>query len=169
MRWHAWLVLIATAVVFIAMSLGPSQVILRESGGQPPFDLRAFGYSPQEARLFLEALGKEGRRAYLEMHRSHDALFPALLAASGILLLRRLWQPPWRYVFYAAAILAALADYAENAFVRRVLLAWPGAFDPDLIRLASLATVVKYALLELVFLALLAGLWQAWRRRREGA
>ena len=45
------------------------------SGGLRILDMR-FSYGPEEANSLFEALGTEGRRAYLMLHLMPDMLFP---------------------------------------------------------------------------------------------
>ena len=56
--------LAANGLLWAVMFFGPLAHLERLAGGLTPFDIRPKGYSHDEARAFLEAIGEQGRRYY---------------------------------------------------------------------------------------------------------
>ena len=114
--------------------------------GQIPFDMRPFGYGPQEAAQLLDALGADGRRYYLTRQIPLDTVYPALLAMT--LVSSMLWfgtrLPNSRLVRTGIvfAVGAAFFDYAENIGIAAMILGWPDVSDA-LVQATSAASVVK--------------------------
>ncbi len=91
-----WLVvaLPAASGVFWAVLFFVTLAHLRAlAGGGAPFDVRPFGYSFQEARTFLNAIGDAGRAYYLNPELILDSFYPPLYATSGALTLWWLTMP----------------------------------------------------------------------------
>src|SRR5262249_13678655 len=144
-----------------------------------PFDLRPFGYTPEEARALLYALSGVGRQYYADVQLQLDTAFPAVYAFSRGLLL--LWlTAPGRTATRPLPLLARLAllilplatawfDYFENEGIAAMLAAGQNAGD-ELIERASFWTRAKsFAALatELVCLMLAAIAFARWRHRRQ--
>ena len=146
--------LLATAAIYLTMVLWSLPLITIEADGFRPFDLRPFGYSLEEAEEFNNALSEEGRVFYLDTQHWIDTLFPALLAASLIWSALFLWQGIARWVVVGIAVIAAVADYLENAAVARLL----DGFDPAIAAEANKWTLIKSASVTVVFLAILLAL-----------
>jgi len=150
----------------------------RIAGGLAPFDMRPFGYTFEEARAFIFAIGDIGRNYYLDVQLQIDTVYPGVYALSRGLLL--LWATsPGRtsersLPFAARAALLALPlataafDYAENQGIAAMLTA--GArLTPDMVAWASFWTQAKsLAALatELTCVALLVLVFFRWRQRR---
>ena len=73
--------------------MGRLLIFSRLSGGMTPFDIRPKGYSYQEARAFLEAIGGQGRAYYASPELILDAFYPPLYAVSRGLALWWLTMP----------------------------------------------------------------------------
>lgn len=119
-------------------------------GGHAPLDLRVFGYTPDEARAYLEALDATGRAAYLIQMRALDTVFPPVLA--GLLGLMLLSLTAGFYQWSRVVLLVPIGGYVvmdlcENALVAHLLNAGPAGFDVATARLASEFTVTKWMLL----------------------
>jgi hypothetical protein len=163
MRVLFWFFLALTLALYLVMVLWSLPLISVEADGLMPFDLRPFGYSPDEAEAFLNALSEEGRAFYADTQHALDAAFPGLLAVvTG-------WAALWLFRGPAGAVLAVLAvgaaasDYMENAAVARLL----EGFSPGEAMAASRWTIAKSAGATVVYAALLFGLIRAgWRRLR---
>lgn len=164
----------AAAVLYLIMVRG-TLAHLGAMTGMVPFDLRPAGYTAEEARGLLDALGEDGRRYYLTRQIPLDLFYPGLLAISLISALR--WvaaRVPLRLLTglgIALSLGAALADYLENVGVALMLLRWPD-LPRALVESANLATLSKTLLTSLavavviaalVTLAILQG--RAWLRR----
>lgn len=134
-----------------------------QSGGAPPFDLRATGYSLAEAQAFLTALTAEGLRLYLGPIRVLDTIFPV---GCTLVLAIALWHRSLGLPGAARAALVALAagygaaDLAENAAVAGLLRAGPQAVTAGQVATASALTVVKFVLFGLALVALVVLLFR---------
>jgi hypothetical protein len=138
--------------------------ITAEAGGAPPFDMRPFGYTAEEARAFLAALTESGRDLYLHVQHRLDMAYPALLASTlglGILLLCPQQAGKWKWALVLAAIPGSLFDYLENVLVARLLKSAPEFVDAELIAAASRATVLKSLFTTLAMIVLLV-LFARW-------
>jgi hypothetical protein len=161
------------------MVFGTLPYLRRTAGGLEPFDLRPFGYTPEEARALLYALSEIGRAYYADVQLQLDTAFPALYALSrGLLLLwvtapgRTAERPlPFsaRLALLALPLATATFDYFENEGIAAMLAAGPQAGD-DLIEQASLWTRAKSLAglaTELVCVSLAAIAYMRWRHRRR--
>jgi hypothetical protein len=180
--WLVAALLMASGVLWAVMFFGPLAYLAQLAGGAAPFDVRPFGYSFDEARAFLSAIGAQGRYFYGHRELPLDMLYPPLYAVSRGLALWWLTMPGrvreaplprrWRYALIAVPVVMASLDMIENLCIARMLSAWP-ALSPGLVQISSLATrakIVAGALTELS-MAVLAVLWlkrrMAGRRRRQ--
>lgn len=163
-----WAVFAAALAIYGAMVGWTLPAISRDAGGLVPFDMRPAGYSVEEARAFLTALGDQGRAIYLGPQHLLDMLYPALLAMVLIGAVRVLIGPvSLRWGLALMALGGMAADYLENARVGAMLL-HDGAVPDAMITAASRATQVKAGLSTVVMLAVCAGLalaaWKKWRK-----
>ncbi|MDU8926002.1 hypothetical protein RXV86_01255 [Alisedimentitalea sp. MJ-SS2] len=130
---------IATAALYLVMVLWSLPEITIEADGLMPFDLRPFGYSPQEAEAFLNALSDEGRVFYAETQHRLDMVFPLLLMAWGAWTVWLLYPAPINWLFIALAVLGCVFDLGENRAVAGLL----EGFDAEAARAASRWTLAK--------------------------
>ena len=141
------LAFVAAQVVYVAMLTLTLPTLENLAGGLRPFDMRPVGYDIFAARQLLEALGDGGRAFYLKRQIPLDLIYPALFAIAYYLVWRwlapRAW-PKWLGLskFAWLAVFAGLADYAENAFIVRMLFAYPNLTE-SLVTTASTATLIK--------------------------
>ncbi|TLP69314.1 hypothetical protein FEE96_03245 [Parasedimentitalea maritima] len=159
--WGVFAAALGVYAVMIAWTL-PS--ITQYADGLPPFDLRPMGYSAEEARAFLSALGAEGRALYTGPQRLLDMAYPALLGFVLIGALRHLYARGWLLTVLVFVVLAAMgSDYLENM---RVALLLSGDTSDLTIASASRSTVMKSVLTSVAMFAVLAGLvrsgWRGW-------
>ncbi len=148
-------------LVYLVMIFGPL-AWLEAIAGVAPFDMRPGGYSLVEARALLAALGVDGRRLYLTTQIPLDMVYPGLLGLSLFIALTRL-ATGFRGRLGAVlrllrwtAVLAAVADYAENLMITVMLIS---ASPPDggTVALASAASTAKAGLTTLAATAVLVG------------
>ena len=162
--------LLAFAPAFVALN--------RELGGLTPPDA-LFGYSAQQAYRTFDAESEAGRRFHLIFEVIDLFMIPVytLLYATTIsYTARRLLGQGSRVVTWAMAIplLAALADYSENAVLMTLLASYPQRLDA-LAAVAGVFTLTKWALVSaacvLAILGLLGSLGKAilqqYRRRHD--
>jgi hypothetical protein len=154
-RTYIRVLAVLTGAVYLALLWTGAVALMPQAGGQWPFDLRATGYSPDEAAAFLAVLTDAGRVAYLGPVAMWDTVFPPLLA---LLLASLIWR--WRRPLLAPVpFLYAAVDLWENAVIGRMV----ATGDTSLAASASNLTQAKYALLVMA----LGLVWRSWRERRQ--
>ena len=163
-RVSTWQVTLLALVVFFAFSIlvlpGQSASMQEIAGGVGSPDTSLF-YSAADLYRMAETYGQAGRDAYLRARWTFDLVFPlvygAFLATSiGWLFARGAPHgSPWQRA-NLAPVLAVLFDYIENSLASLVMLLYPRHM-PLLGVLASVSTVVKWALVLSSFVLLLAG------------
>lgn len=153
------------ATIAISLLLNVSNVsfgvraLTAQSDGLMILDSR-FSYTPDQVYALLEALGAAGRQSYLTMHLVADIIFPVvyslLFAFTTAWLLHRLVAPdhPLQYLILLPFV-AGLADLAENVSIMAIGLAYPARLD-GVARFASLMTTIKYGLLPIGILVIVA-------------
>jgi len=176
---HVVVALIVSFALWGVMVFWTLAYLRRVAGGLEPFDLRPFGYTPEEARALLFALSNVGRTYYADVQLPLDTAFPALYALSRGLLLFWVTAPgrtavrPFPLPARLALLLLPLAtswfDYFENEDIAAMLAAGPQAGD-ELIERASFWTRAKsLAALatESMCVVLAAIAFVRWRHRRQ--
>ncbi|MBL4766770.1 MAG: hypothetical protein JKY94_03520 [Rhodobacteraceae bacterium] len=160
-----WIVFAVTMAIYLTMLTWTLPAISADAAGLVPFDMRPFGYTPDEARSFLAALGDRGRALYLGPQHRLDLLYPVLLAivlagaVAGLIADRRL-----RVLLYLAILGGMFSDYTENTFVALMLKSTEPV--PDRLALfANNATVIKSGLTGFAMIGVLGGLVLAGIRR----
>ncbi len=134
------------------------------SGGLRILDMR-FSYGPEEANRLFEALGTEGRRAYLMLHLMPDMLFPisyalAFACTSAWFLVRLLpLEHPLQWLSLTPLISGA-ADILENLSLATANSLYPSRVD-WLAQVASVLTTIKFGLMPIgvVLLSVMVLLW----------
>ncbi len=134
--------------------------VMAYADGMKLLDMMPGGYSPEYVRQLFEALGKEGRNAYLSLQLPVDMIYPALFALSYSSLLafflRKLRNPGiWMFAFCYLPILAGFADYTENIFFIWFLKSYPN-LPEGLIKISSAFSVVKGVSTSVYFVCLIA-------------
>jgi hypothetical protein len=120
----------------------------------PLFDARKQGYSFDDAKRHLEALGPAARDYYAGLYiLGYDLVFPVTLFAFGILFCLWMTQPTRRFAaaLQPASRLAILIiplglfifDILENISVLAMLKSYPSV-DPGLASAASLFSRIKW-------------------------
>jgi len=148
---------------------------LQEITGGPTIPDMTFTTGPDSVYAVLDALGDAGRLFDLTHIVPLDLVFPftyGLFLALGISWgLSRLLpeDSPW-LLLNLVPVLAAAADYCENAGVITLLLAYPERLDP-VAWLVSAMYVIKFAFSAVSYLTLfaaLAGCTAIFLLRRNG-
>ena len=176
---HVVVALIVSFAIWAVMVFWTLAYLRRTAGGLEPFDLRPFGYTPEEARKLLYALSSIGRKYYADVQLQLDTAFPAVYALSRGLLLFWVTAPgrtatrplplPARLSLLILPLATAWFDYFENGGIAAMLAADQGASD-ELIERTSFWTRAKsLAALatELVCVMLAAIAFVRWRHRRQ--
>lgn len=177
--WLVAALLAVSAMLWAVLFFGTLSHLRALAGGAAPFDVRPFGYSHEEARAFLNAIGDAGRAYYLNPELVLDTFYPPLYAISRALALWWLTMPgrlreapvplSARRALVAIPVVTAGFDGLENASIARMVCTWPD-LPRDLVSLASLATRLKLVLgavteIAVVVLAV-AALVRLWRTAR---
>lgn len=142
----------------------------RDFGPLRSFDSNPLGYSVSEARAILEGFagnGGYGTRVYLKQHFPLDLIFPFLyapaIAALWLWLAQQQNRPAWVVPILAVVPLAGgVLDLIENHLLYDVVAAGlnqdGSAVREDIIPMASMITIVKYACVMVSLIAALLGL-----------
>ena len=166
-----WLLFAATAATFLTMIFWSAPLLVELAGGEMLFDVRATGYSFDEAREYLVALGQEGRIFYLDVQWRLDSIFPALLALTLGFALPWLFPDAgnWgRSLLIVLTYAGAVFDYLENYHVAGMMIAGPDLISPEKVAAASRATILKWVFDGLAFVAVLVGLIRRVLVRKPG-
>lgn len=165
-----------TAAVYGTMLAWTVPTIAAHAGGLQAFDLRPAGYTLEEARAFLIALGPDGARFYLDVQQRLDLVFPVLITATLSWSIARLAPPELgrrRWWLASLAVPIAPLDYLENAGVTQLLELGSERISAEMVAEASRWTVLKSGFVAIAAVPLLALLsmrgWRRWKRGRAAA
>lgn len=142
----AWLAFAFCQALYFLMVGVTIPAIESQADGMKVFDLMITGYSLEYARLFLEAMGEQGRHLYMTRQIPLDLVFPAVMAVTGaifIALFARKKNARLGALMFIP-ICGALFDYLENAMVAVMLLSYPAAHSA-VVKLSSIFTVLKFS------------------------
>jgi hypothetical protein len=153
-------IFLVTAVIINGSPFGLAR--LQEITGGPTIPDMTFTTGPESVYAVLDALGEAGRAFDLTHIVPLDLVFPftyGLFLALGISWgFSRLLPEgsPW-LLLNLAPLLAAAADYCENAGVITLLLTYPARLDP-VAWFVSIMYAVKFTFSALSFIVLFAAL-----------
>ena len=139
--------------------------------GLRPFDMRPGGYSAEQAKSLINALGSSGRRYYLTRQIPLDLVYPSLMALTLVSLLKWLGSRDVSQKLVRIgtwfSIAAAIADYLENTGICLMILSWP-EISANTVLAASVASIVKSGLTTAAVLTVLLGaVFWAFKRIRS--
>lgn len=162
-----WVVFALTVANYLAMLFWslPRLAV----NGMFPFDLRPAGYSGDEARAYLSALGTDQRAFYSGVQHKLDTLYPGLMAASLVLAYHLLFPRRAAWGLGLVAVAAATFDWLENASVSAMLRVEPQALTDAMIATASGWTVWKSSTVPVALGILIVGLVRRWWLKRRAA
>ncbi|MCB2130028.1 MAG: hypothetical protein KDE03_13350 [Rhodobacteraceae bacterium] len=156
---------LAAAVTGGVMLVHTMPELRQLAAGQPPFDLRWYGYGADEARGYLMALGTTGRDYYLTVQLRIDTVFPSLAFLAAMAAITGLATGWRRSLLIGIAACETVVDYLENAAIAAMLRAGPDMPDPGQAERAGMLTQMKFLLVLAVALPLGAMILSRWRRR----
>lgn len=163
--------ILAAVALYLVMAFWSFPLIAANAEGLEGFDLRFFGYTPDEARAFLSALSDEGRAHYLGIQHQIDLVYPAVLGLTLVLgILRFGVRLPVviRLLLVVIPLAAAGADYVENGLVVEMLRLPVAEVTDAMITQASLVTTLKSMLFAAsIGITFILALSFAIRRRRN--
>lgn len=148
-------------VLFVLLVLPAQPKIGVTENFDPGYPDLSLWYSPDHLYGIAEAYGEEGRGEYIRMRYRFDIIWPLVyvgfLATSLSWVYRRIPASSKLYRINLLPILAGIFDLMENLLVSIVFLRYPGV-SPGLAILASVMTMLKWSLITVSFLSLIAGL-----------
>ncbi|MCP4207385.1 MAG: hypothetical protein GY767_10105 [Shimia sp.] len=160
-----WISFTGATSIYLVMVFWTMPTISLAAGGLAPFDMRPFGYSPQEARGFLSALSAEGRDFYITVQQRLDLVYPALLGIMLIVGFQSLFPRRLSMVFSFVALIMVSADYLENYMVATMLHIGADGVEDSLVTIASFWTRCKSVAATVAFVGLVVGAVMQMRRR----
>lgn len=160
-----WFALAGLVASWLAMNLWSAPQIEEMAGGLRILDMRLSGYSHEEARAFIAAIGEEGRAFYLGTQLWLDMIYPPFLGATLFLIYRWLFPGVVGLIIGASALTTIPVDYLENAALAAMLRAGPEGVTPEMAALSSQWTTLKWSLAGLGLVTLVIGLGLRLRRR----
>ena len=136
-----------TLIICGIMNLFLIPAIESNTNGLRCFDMNP-GYNYNQAKDFLNLIGEEGKAIYLRYQLPLDFVYPlfyTLLFISLLVILTEKYK-----LFIVFPILLFAADYTENIFTEIMLRS--EVLSPGIVRVASVITIVKTALMYFIFL-----------------
>ena len=164
-----WFLLAAMLAAWLSMNLWTVPRIEALSGGLRLLDMRFKGYSLDEARAFVAAIGDEGTALYLGLQLWLDYVFPPLLGAVLFLLYRWLFPGLAGLVIGTISLTYVLADFLENAAIATMLRAGADGLTPEMAVAANQWTTTKWSLALVGLVTLSVGIALRVRQRWLGA
>jgi hypothetical protein len=164
------MLLVATAVFayFILVVLPGEAARSAELIGDLPSPDTSLIYSASDLYRMAQEYGAEGRAYYVRARYTFDVAWPlayaAFLVTSLTVVYGRLLLPDYVYLVNLLPLAAADFDFLENLTAGVFMYRYPQA-SPLLAAIAPVATLFKWLLIALSFLALLAGVIMLTRPR----
>jgi hypothetical protein len=151
-----------TTIVYIFMLTTTVPKVMNYAGGMMLLDVLPTGYSADYVDSLLNALGTDGRHAYLFQQIPIDFIFPFLFGITFCLLfvfiINKLGkQDSFLFYFSFVPVLAGLFDYFENIGIITILKNYPDN-SLTMLKMTSIFTIVKSTLITIYFVALIVAL-----------
>lgn len=161
-----WFLLAVTLLVYGLLVGWAGQDMIALTNGAAIPDLRVTGYGVDDIRALLEGAEPGFPEAYARISRTWDVAVPVLF---GVTFAYGIWLGggAWRWLALVQVVMG-LSDLTENALVTQSLLAGPDALDPGTIGRASAATMLKWLLLPVSILLLVATFFKTRARASKG-
>jgi hypothetical protein len=164
-----WIIVVVTLGIYLTMLLWTMPHLHELTGGLFIFDLRPTGYTADEARTLLLAMGTDGRNFYAQKQQMLDLFYPAFLACSLAGGLFTLLPAKLSYPLAATAFASMMFDYLENHAVAGMLALDPLKLSEGAVAAANRWTVLKSMTGGLAMTALLiavvAHIWKRYQAR----
>jgi len=157
LRFAYWVLVAATAVVYVYLVFAVGAHLKVLAGGQEAFDLRLSGYAMTDVQAYMSAMAPETPDYYTQVVRRVDTAFPVMFTAVlSIAIWFKTGGAQRAFVFLPIAY--GVFDLFENAAISAMLEAGPDGLTPEIVGVASRLTILKFATLGLAMLALARGL-----------
>lgn len=160
-----WVFVAAMLVPWLVMNLWTAPRIEDLAGGSRLLEMRLTGYSFDDARGFVAAIGEEGARLYLDVQLWLDTVFPPLLGAVLFLGYRWLFPGLPGRIIGTISLGSVVVDYLENAAVAAMLRAGADGMTSQMAATANFWTTTKWSLAFVGAMTLLVGI--AFRMSRR--
>ena len=161
-----WFIFAAMLVPWLCMNLWTAPRIEELAGGLRLLEMRPGGYSLDDAKDFVAALGDEGAAHYLDVQLPLDMIFPPLLGAVLFLCYRWLFPGLPGLIIGTVSLTYIVADYLENAAVAAMLRAGADDLTLHMATTANRWTLAKWSLSLVGLVTLMIGILLRLRRRR---
>lgn len=144
------------------MVLATIPKVMAFGGGLPILDMMPKGYNMEYVKNLFDALGQQGREAYLNYQIPLDMIYPALFAISYCLVLgfflNKLDKLKTPFLFLCLLPFAAGAmDYAENIGIISMLRDYP-SISSNTVTITSCFSLLKCICTTIYFLILISSL-----------
>jgi hypothetical protein len=162
-------IFLSAGIVYAIMLMITIPKVMGFSDGMKILDLMPTGYNAAYVNALMNALGENGRHAYLFIQIPFDMVYPLLFGISLCLIfaffLKRLGKSEGS-LFYICflPLLSALFDYAENIGIITILNSYPGNSNL-LSQITNLFSVLKSSTTTVNFIILIVLFIGLWRRK----
>ncbi len=141
------LFIIATNIIYALMLTFTIPMVINLSNGMKILDMMPSGYSVEYVNALLQALGTEGRNAYLFKQLPLDMVYPGLFAITYCLLMGYLLDKLGKlegplFYFCWIPLFSGLFDYVENVGIITILSSYPNV-SVFVIKATSVFSVLK--------------------------
>ncbi|CAM4225888.1 hypothetical protein [Zobellia nedashkovskayae] len=164
---------VLTNLVYILMLTITIPKVVGYANGMRLLDMMPTGYDPNYVKALFNALGPQGRDAYIYRQLPVDMVYPALFGISYCLVLAYFFKKLNKlnsklFFLCLLPLFAGLADYLENIGIINLLANYPN-LTSDMVRTASVFSLAKSGITTLYFIILLVALIflgiKSWRRK----
>jgi len=121
-------------IIYALMLIITIPGVVSFSGGMKLLDMMPMGYDAAYVNLLFNALGEQGRHAYLFNQIPVDMIYPGLFGLSNCLIIAYILKKLGKFdgsLFYFCfvPIFAGLFDYGENIGIITLLMSYPKISD----------------------------------------
>lgn len=150
---------IITNMVYAIMMIITIPKIMAFSNGMKLLDMMPTGYDSEYVYSLFEALGENGRHAYLHTQLPVDMIYPFLFAISYCLMIGYFLKKINKFdsaIFYLCflPVIAGIADYLENFAIIKMLDNYPD-LSQSLLKASNYFSIVKSMTTTTFFTALI--------------
>jgi hypothetical protein len=148
-----------TGLIYTLMLTVTIPMVMSFSGGLKILDMMPMGYDFAYVKSLFDALGEEGRNAYLYRQIPLDLLFPSLMGITFCLIFAYLLRylnkldSRWFYLVFFP-LFAGLFDYCENFGIVTMILSYPDISD-GMVLTSSIFSILKSSISTLFYSALI--------------
>jgi len=160
-----WPILAATLATWLGMNLWSLPKIEGMADGLRLLDVRFTGYSLEDVRDFVDAIGDEGAALYLGPQMWLDMVFPPLLGAVLFMTYRWLFPGLPGLIIGTVSLTYVATDILENLAITALLRAGGDGVTQEMAATAHRWTTAKWSLAIVGLVLLVIGI--ALRLRRS--